>query len=235
MSTVSQSPLGNFEERLLLQLKAEVAKRPSPPETGWEAQPAMRFRAVRLCSRFAVPIGGAIAALVVAALSILPAAEPALARAFPILTHQAVMLPARYRQALRAQHLVVSSGRIAHDRAYGFRTPRGTGYVVVGPRDRWLCILIPAIDSTSAGIRCETARQLLQSATGGIRVITHHGNRTEIVELIRQGVAAIVIADGTRTVADNDGIIAITTNSSATITTTTVGKRSTITYRLSTS
>jgi hypothetical protein len=231
MNTTSHSPLGNFEERLLLQLKAEVASRASAIDVARTPQRVRRFRTIAVCSRIAVPVGGAIAALVVAALSILPAAQPALARAFPILTHQSVTLPDRYRQALQAQRLAASNGPLIHDRAYSFETPIGTGYVVVDPRDRWLCILVPRIGSNNTGIRCETAHQLLQGTAGGIRVVTHQDNRSEIVELLRQNVTASVITNGTRTTTDDNGILAITTTSTATITTTIAGKRSTITYR----
>lgn len=231
MSTVRHSPLGNFEERLLLQLKAEVAKRPPPTNIAQKSQRVRRYRAVAVCSRIAVPLGGAIAALVVAMLSILPRAQPALARAFPILTHETVALPDRYRQALRAQHLVAAGRPIERDRAYSFQTPSGTGYVVVSLQDRWLCILIPGIDAGNTGVRCETAHQLLHAIAGGIRVISRHGNRSEIVELTRKGVTATVTTDGSRTTADRNGILAITTNSSVTIKTIIAGERSKITYR----
>lgn len=230
MSTIGHSPLGNFEERLLLQLKAEVAGRPAPLDVARKPRRAGHLRAANLPSRIAMGLGGAVAAVVVAALSTLPAAQPALARAFPILTHQTVSLPDRYRRALQAQHRATPIVRIAHDRAYSFQTPSGTGYVVVDPRDRWLCILIPKIGSNSSGIRCETAHQLLQTRVGGIRVVTKHGNRHEIVELVRQDATATVTADGTRSTVDRNGILTITTNSSATITTTIAGKRSTTTY-----
>lgn len=231
MSTIGHSPLGNFEERLLLQLKAEVAERPAPLDVPRTPHRAWHFRTANLPSRIPIGLAGAVTAVVVAALSTLPAAQPALARAFLILTRRAVSLPDQYRRALQAQHRAGSNGGSMHDRAYSFQTPNGTGYVVVDPRDRWLCILIPKIGSNSSGIRCETAGQLLQPKAGGIRIVATHGSRQEIVELVRQGATATVAADGTRSTVDHNGILAITTNSSATITTTVAGKRSTTTYR----
>jgi hypothetical protein len=238
MSATTDTPLGGFEQRLLAQLKAEVAARPvleSPV-----AEPARPARARRrhvvptaLGSRRRIPAvaAAAIAALTVAVLSLLPAAAPSLAQAFPILTERGHVLPAPLARALRAQWLTSATPHFDLRHAYAFSTPAGTGYVVVDQGARWLCILVPGFTSGSAGGRCERVT-LVRIAEPALSLRVTGRGRQEIVELLPRGAgaASISAASQARNLTTRHGVLAIVSRKPVTVKTTVDGRSSSTTY-----
>jgi hypothetical protein len=222
MSTTSQTPLGGFEQRLLSELRAEVASRagvvsPTPAprrRVSWRRLPAL--------------VTTGIAAIAVALLSMLPAASPSLAQAFPILSEQTHTLPDRFVRLLQAQWHTRAAPRFDLDHAYAFSTPAGTGYVVVDQRSRWLCIFVPGLRGGAASGRCEQvtlARAGRPALT--VRVGGHAGQ--EIVALLPRGARA---ATATRAVKlrFHSGVVTIASRRPVTLVTTVDGHHSATTY-----
>jgi hypothetical protein len=242
VSATSKRPLGGFEQRLLAQLKAEVAARPvlEPRLDTTLAEPAgparVRHRrdlAKALGSRRRIPAAAtaAIAALVVAVLSVLPAAAPSLAQAFPILTERSHVLPTRLARALKAQWLTGATPRFDLRHAYAFSTPAGTGYVVVDQRTRWLCILVPGFTVGSAGGRCERVT-LARIADPALTVRITGRGRQEIVSLLPRGAGAARAAPASdarkRTL--RHGVLAVASQNPVTVMTMVDGRSASTTY-----
>jgi len=171
-------------------------------------------------------------AIVVAVLSATPEVQPALARVFPILTHHPQQLPAYMQQILRSQRLVSGSPPLDRERAYAFQTPAGTGYVVVDQQSKWLCILVPDLGTSGAGIRCATGSRLLSRHSHGLQLTASHQDRQEIVALLPAGASATVITTQrtTRPIALRDGVLTILSRRPITITTLVHGRRSITRY-----
>jgi hypothetical protein len=242
MSATTDMPLGGFEQRLLAQLKAEVATR---PVESVQPTPALPIRARRtprpattrrrLPGRRLPAVGSAaIAALVVAVLSVLPAAAPSLAQAFPILTERTHTLPARFARALRSQWLASTTPpRFDLRHAYAFTTPAGMGYVVVDQRSRWLCILVPGLATHSASGRCErvTLARLGEPALS-LR-ISGRAHSDEIVALLPQhaSVTSATSAGHARRLQPHDGLLAIVSRVPVTVTVNVDGRSASSDYR----
>jgi hypothetical protein len=227
MSATTDTPLGGFEQRLLTQLKAEVAAHPSPPSSR-----ARTARPARSPWRLPTAATAAVAALAVAVLSVLPAAAPSLAQAFPILGERSHALPARLVQALRAQWRGGASPRFDLNRAYAFSTPAGTGYVVVDRQSRWLCILVPGFSGSRAAGRCELV-SLARLGEPRLSLRIGGSARQEIVALLPRGAGARSAAPGTAagTLTLHRGVLAISSRKPVTVLTTIGGHTSSSTYQ----
>jgi hypothetical protein len=235
MNTATDTPLGGFEQRLLAQLKAEVATRPAVArEQPTRPRRSRQARTARASRRRLPAVGSvAIAALVVAVLSMLPAASPSLAQAFPILTERTHVLPARLARALHSQWLASATPpRFDLRHAYAFTTPVGTGYVVVDQRSKWLCILVPGFSARSASGRCErvTLARLGEPALS-LR-ISGRAHREEIVALLPQhaSVSSARSAGHARQLRLHSGLLAIVSRVPVTITTKVDGRSSSADY-----
>jgi hypothetical protein len=241
MSAVADNaPLGGFEQRLLTQLRAHVAEQPAvaaerPALTGQaeaiSTAPAATPRCRRI-PRLSLPAAAALAALVTGVLTLLPAATPTLAQAFPILNGPARRLPARLTQALRAQWRTGTRPRFDLSRAYAFRTAAGTGYVLVDRGSRWMCILIPGFATDAAGGRCERVTVARLGQTPLEVRISAGAHRQEIVALLPRGTAASALtASGAQQAHTRSGVLAVVSRGPVTVTTTAAGKRSSrVTY-----
>jgi hypothetical protein len=234
MSATSDTPLGGFEQRLLTQLKAEVAARPAiaPPRARAARPPATRLGARKSLWRVPTAALAAVAALVVATLSILPAAAPSLAQAFPILSERGRVLPARFVQALRSQWRTGASPHFDLKHARAFSTPAGTGYVVVDQRSRWLCILVPGLSASGASGRCE---QVSLARVGEPRLSLRIGGRArqEIVALLPRG-AGVTSPSPSGQISRltlHRGVLAIASRNPVTLLTTIGGHTASTTYR----
>jgi hypothetical protein len=243
MSATTDTPLGGFEQRLLAQLRAEVAARPpeliqTTPAPSTPVRPSPRSSRGGLSTR-RVPgrrlpavASAAAAALVVAVLSVLPAASPSLAQAFPILTERTHVLPARLARALRSQWLASAEPRFDLRHAYAFTTPAGTGYVVVDQRARWLCILVPGLSAGSASGRCERVALARFGDPALSLRITGGAHRQEIVALLpRSASVSGTRSEGhSRQLELNHGVLAIVSRGPVTVTTKVNGRSSSTDY-----
>jgi hypothetical protein len=234
MSAMTDTPLGGFEQRLLTQLKAEVAARPiaaSPVAAPSRSRTARARRASRSVWRLPTAATAAVAALTVAVLSALPAAAPSLAQAFPILSDSTHTLPVRFVQALRAQWRSGAAPRFDLNHAYAFSTVAGTGYVVVDRRSRWLCILVPGFSAGANG-RCE---RVSLARLGDPRLSLRIGGRgrQEIVALLPRGARANreTSRGHISRLALRRGVLAITSRNPVTVMTTIGGHTTSTTYR----
>jgi hypothetical protein len=239
-ATTPNAPLGGFEERLLTQLRAQVAARP-PAVQEPAARPAVPPRAAgaraahpRLrVPRVTIPVAAAITALLTGVLTLLPAATPTLAQAFPILTGRTHRLPAHLARVLAHQWTTGTSPRFDLRHAYAFRTPSGTGYVIVDRRARWLCVLVPGFAGAGANGRCEQVTLARLGRPPLELRITDDARRQEIVALLPRGAGASSrSASGhTQRLATHGGVLAIAARGPVTVTTTsTDGLRTRVTY-----
>jgi hypothetical protein len=234
MSTINRTPLDGFEDRLLTQLKAQVASRPrsaAQPSTAPAAISGRRIHRRRAGSLLTVVAAAMAAVLVV--LNVLPDSQLSLAQAFPILAGRSQPLPGLVKRILRSQRLTAGDSTFADERAYAFKTPVGTGYVVVNRGTNLLCIVVPDIGANSGSVRCETAVRLLARDSTGIGVVTKPQARDEvIVELLRRGATTRVIgAQGVpHHAAVRNGILTIVTRGPVTVASTINGRRSSATY-----
>jgi hypothetical protein len=235
MSTINRTPLDGFEDRLLTQLKAQVASRPrsapQPSPTGVAISGRRTHR--RRTGSLLTAVAAAMAAVLVV-LNVLPDSQLSLAQAFPILAGRSQPLSGLVKRILRSQRLTAGDSTFADERAYAFKTPVGTGYVVVNQGTNLLCIVVPDLGTDSGSVRCETAVRLLARDSAGIGVVTKpQGGRDEvIVELLRRGAATRVIGtQGVRRhVALRSGILTIVTRGPVTVATTIDGRQSSATY-----
>lgn len=228
-AAAADTPLGGFEQRLLTELRAQVAARsvPAPPQTMPSAKPshtvAIRHR-LRV-PRLTAPLAAATAALTTGVLTLLPATTPALARAFPILGGPTHALPSRLARVLRAQWHGGTSPSFDLKHAYAFRTAAGTGYVIVDRRTRWLCILVPGFSSNTAGGRCE---RVTLARLGQPPLAVHQsgsGHSQQIIALLPQGATASArTATGQmRRLTFHAGVLAVVSRGPVTVTTTLTG------------
>ena len=227
MSTSATIPLGGFEERLLTQLKAQVASRPSPP-----VPPApLVVPVVGGRGRGALALLGglaAAAATVLLILSVLLGSQPALVQAFPLLGGRSHGLSALVKRLLRTQRIASSNSWLADGRAYAFRTRAGAGYVVVDEPSDVVCIVVPVI-----GGRCETASQVLAEGSAGIVFVAEPQPHEEaVVDLVRAGANATVMKESGADllVTRRDAILSVVSRRPVTITTTFRGRTSSSTY-----
>jgi len=232
MSTVERPPLGNFEERLLVELRAHAARQAGPPIPQTRTAPARRWLQWRPRRAALIAAATGASAVVVGAVSALPGAQPALAAAFPILTQRPQALPAYMRRALRSEWLATRGFATDREHAYAFRTPSGTGFVVVDQQTRWLCILIPDPGS-GAGVRCATSTQLLSEGSRGLRLVVSGRGAQTLVALLPSGSSATVAKAGRtpRPLTLTNGVLTIVARHPVSITTTVDGRSSTTTYR----
>ena len=229
-----QTPLEGFEQRLLTQLRAQIAEQPTvePAELVSTVPAAMRRR-LRI-PRLSLPAAAALAALVTGVMTLLPAATPTLAQAFPILGGPTRQLPARLARVLRAQWHNGSAPRFDLRHAYAFATAAGTGYVVVDQGARWMCVLIPGFSADAGAGRCERVTVALLGQRPLQLRIGAGAHRQEIVGLLPRGAAASAGAPGARAqrVAVHSGVLALVSRGPVTVTTTVAGGHgSRITYR----
>jgi hypothetical protein len=239
MSATTDTPMGGFEQRLLAQLRAEIAERPpeliqTTPVPSTPARPAPRSSRLRVPTwRLPAVASAAIAALVVAVLSVLPAASPSLAQAFPIITERTHVLPVRMARALRSQWLASPAPRFDLRHAYAFTTPAGTGYVVVDRRARWLCILVPGFSAGSTSGRCErVALARLGDPALSLR-ISGSAHREEIVALLPRHASVsstTTFAGHARRLELHDGLLAIVSRGPVSVTTNVNGRSSSTDY-----
>lgn len=215
------APLGGFEQRLLTQLRAHVGERAVAVEPlRATSTVAGSRRSRRLIPRLSVPAAATLVALVTGLLTLLPAATPTLAQAFPILDVTAHPLPARFARALRARWR--SGGEPSFDlrHAYAFRTAAGTGYVVIDRGSRWMCILVPGFSIGAAGGRCERVSLARRGQPPLILRISADRRRQEVVALLPRGASATAVSAGHRLrVVPDRGVLAIVSAGPVTVTT----------------
>jgi hypothetical protein len=234
MSTINRTPLDGFEDRLLTQLKAQVASGPrSARQTSRTAAASSGRRTHRRRTGSLLTAVAAAMAAVLVVLNVLPDSQLSLAQAFPILAGRSQPLSGLVKRILRSQRLTAGDSTFADERAYAFRTPVGTGYVVVNQGTNLLCIVVPDLGTDSGSVRCETAVRLLARDSAGIGVVAKPQGRDEvIVELLRRGATTRVIGtQGVRRhVALRSGVLTIVTRGPVTVATTIDGRRSSATY-----
>jgi hypothetical protein len=235
MSTLDRAPLDGFEERLLAQLKTQIATQPV-------AAPCPQKRTVRR-GRLTRPAWtgsmmttiAAAVALVVAVLNMMPGVEQtALARAFPILRQQPQRLPERLQRMLRAERLVSGAEPADHELAYRFKAPTGTGYVIVDRQQKWVCLLVPGIVTTNTNAPCATTNWMLTETRRGLRVSGNHHGREDIVALLPKGsTATLTSTSSDHPIALHNGILTVVTSRPIAITTTVHGHETTTIYSAS--
>lgn len=239
--------LGGFEQRLLVQLRAHVTERRgvaeqlaapdqlvAPEQQAAPGRPAVAgARRSRRAPRLSLPGAAALAALLTGLLTLLPAAGPTLAQAFPILNGPAQRLPVRLARVLRTGWRAGSAPWFDIDHAYPFGTAAGAGYVVVDQSSRWICILVPGFSPDHPRRRCEQVRFARLGRPPLQLRIAAGRHRQEIVALLPRGAAAFVLPLGgtTRRVTVRSGVLVSTSARPVTVTTTFAGRpASRVTY-----
>jgi hypothetical protein len=233
MNPTDSRALGGFEERLLERLRTHVDGRLALSYRQ-EQRPQARTRSRRRPGhRTLLSAVAAVGAVLLAGVSLVPVSQPTIAQAFPILTHRPRILPALLAGILRADGVTPRNARLDLNHAYSFRTPTGTGYVVLDRGTKWLCIVVPGFLPGRGGARCGSiSDEDRASGLLGALVVYQRPAREEIVQVLPKGSTATIITGSgpTRQVALRTGVLAVVTHGAATVSTTVDGRRTTTTY-----
>jgi hypothetical protein len=161
--------------------------------------PAGSSRASRRRVHRWVASGAVAAAALAAVLTIsLSGRAPSVAQAFPVLNGPSTLTPAALQQSLQAGNYGVSGDggiNIAKGRAVG--TPWGTGYVLTGPQNRFVCVFAPGLSSADWGASCAQTAMATSSGTAWAEYAYDSGTGTaRLVALFPQGATATMQTGG---------------------------------------
>jgi hypothetical protein len=104
------------------------------------------------------------AALVVAVVVSVSGSVPNVAQAFPVLNNAPVLTPAALQQSLK-YYGVAGDGGLDIRTGRTVATPWGTGYILTGPDDQFVCVVTPGPSAASWGASCAQAKQATSQGT----------------------------------------------------------------------
>lgn len=154
----------------------------------------------------------AAAALVAVLVFSLSGRAPSVAQAFPALNGPFTLTPAALQQSLR--YYGVSGGNDGLNIAKGrtVNTPWGTGYVLTGPNNRFVCVVAPGLSSVDWGASCAPMSRATSLGTAWAEYAFDSGTHTaRLVALFPQGATATMQAGrgASRQLTFSDGLLAV--------------------------
>lgn len=167
-------------------------------------------RAVGLRSGIAASgmVAAALAAVLVISFS---GRAPSVAQAFPALNGPSVLTPAALQQSLR-YYGVSGDGGINIAKGRTVDTPWGTGYILTGPDNRFVCVVAPGLNSADWGASCAQTAMAISSGTAWAEYAYDSGADTaRLVALFPQGATATMQTGGgaPRQLSLSDGLLAV--------------------------
>lgn len=141
---------------------------------------------------------GAVAAAALAAVLIisLSGRAPSVAQAFPVLNGPSTLTPAALQQSLR-YYGVSGDGGINIAKGRTVDTPWGTGYVLTGQDNRFVCVVAPGLSSADWGASCAQTAMAASSGTAWEEYAYDSGTDTaRLVALLPHGATATMQTGG---------------------------------------
>lgn len=136
---------------------------------------------------------------------------PSVAQAFPILNGPSVLTPAALQQSL-SYYGVSGDGGISIAKGRTVDTPWGTGYILTGPDNRFICVVAPGLSSADWGASCAQTAMATSSGTAWAEYAYDSGTDTaRLVALFPQGATATMQTGGgaPRQLSLSDGLLAV--------------------------
>lgn len=157
-------------------------------------------------------VGMVAVALTLALTVSLSGTAPNVAQAFPALNGPSTLTPAALQQSLREYG--VSGGTDGLNIAKGrtVDTPWGTGYILTGPDNSFVCVVAPGLSSADWGASCASTAMATSSGTAWAEYAYDSGTDTaRLVALFPQGATATMQTGGgaPRQLSLSNGLLAV--------------------------
>jgi hypothetical protein len=156
-------------------------------------------------------IGAAALAVVLTAVS-LSGSAPSVAQAFPALNGPSALTPVALQQSLSAGQYGLSSSVLNIAKGRTVDTPWGTGYVLTGPDNRFVCVVAPGLSRADWGASCASTAMATSSGTGWAEYAYDSATDTaRLVALFPKGATATMQTGGgaPRQLSLSDGLLAV--------------------------
>jgi hypothetical protein len=167
-----------------------------------------------------VASGAVAAAALAGVLTIsLSGRAPSVAQAFPALNGPSTLTPAALQQSLR-YYGVSGDGGINITKGRTVDTPWGTGYILTGPDNRFVCVVAPGLSSADWGASCAQTAMAASSGTAWGEYAYDSGTDTaRLIALFPQGATATMQTRGgaPRHLSLSNGLLAVDITSPAQI------------------
>lgn len=201
----------------------------------WALVPSTRSsRASTRRVRRWVASGVVAAAVLAVVLTIsLSGRAPRVAQAFPALNGPTTLTPVALQQSLR-YYGVAGDGGLNIARGRPVDTPWGTGYILAGPGNRFICVVAPGLSRADWGASCAQTAMATSAGTAWAEYAYDSGTDTaRLVALFPQGATATMQTGGTapRQLSLSNGLLAVDVTSATEIAVTIDGH--TATYQFS--
>ena len=110
---------------------------------------------------------GAVAAAALAAVLIfsLSGRAPNVAQAFPVLNGSSTITPSELRSSLAFYGTAPNNDGLDIGRGHAVSTRWGTGYVLTNPRETFICVVAPGLDSHGWGASCASRSRATTTGT----------------------------------------------------------------------
>jgi hypothetical protein len=152
------------------------------------------------------------AALAMALTVSLSGSAPNVAQAFPALNDPSVLTPAALGQSLKVYGVDPHNDGLNIARGHVVGTPWGTGYILTGPDNSFVCVVAPGLSSADWGASC--AQTKLATSSGTLRREYAYDSATHsarLLALLPQGATATMQTSGgtARQLSLSDGLLAV--------------------------
>lgn len=180
----------------------------------WASTPAPKSKraSTRRIQRWVA--SGAVAAAALAAVLIisLSGRAPSVAQAFPALNGPSTLTPTALQQSLKTYGVSPNNDGINIAKGRAVTTPWGTGFLLTGPDQRFVCVVAPGLSSEDWGASCAPMARATSLGTAWAEYAYDPGTHTaRLIALFPQGATATMQSGGgaTRQLSFSDGLLAI--------------------------
>ena len=236
MNSSRTPPLGNFEQRLLGELRQFVELRSSArgategrPLSAATGRPSRSDRLAGLfTARRSVAAGfGVVVVACLAMIGFSAGSSPNLAQAFPVFAKPPTDVRSLLSGILRDQGS--AAARVDGSHARAITTPLGIGYVAADPRTNVICLATPGFDHSGWGADCSKVSVAKRDGLPGIESFDQSGRSVAWTEVLPAGVTATAsdMSGKTTRLPLHNGVLAVVVHHLTFITTRIAGRAST--------
>lgn len=157
-------------------------------------------------------LGMVAVALAVALIVSLSGTEPNVAQAFPALKGPSVLTPAALGRSLTVYGVDPHNDGLNIARGHVVGTPWGTGYILTGPDNRFVCVVAPGLSSADWGASCAQTKLATSSGTARREYAYDSATHTaRLLALLPQDATATTQTSGgrARQLILSDGLLAV--------------------------